>query len=159
MPDLIPCVIESPYAARKDYLENFAAANKAYQSSRGQPHLTAAYNTARMQVIDSMSKNRRYLRVLARHAIKIGFAPYASHGMIPHWLSDDNEHERSLGIEIGLIWGKFARHVLVGVDLGISPGMQLGIARHREEGRQIFEVCLGPSWDSWDKDAMVSFEP
>lgn len=157
MPDLVPCIIESPYAARKDIGDMFAKAKADYHvcTASNMVEATAAYNTTRMQVIEDMAKNKRYLKRLARHAIKIGFAPYASHGMYTHWLDDDIPHERALGIEMGLIWAKLAKHVLVGVDLGISAGMRLGLERHKAEGRQVIEVSLGPTWD---KDAMVKFD-
>jgi hypothetical protein len=44
-----------------------------------------------------------------------------------------------------LAWGKHARKTVVYTNLGITPGMELGIQRAKEEGREIKYWEL----DSW----------
>jgi hypothetical protein len=62
-------------------------------------------------------------------------------------LNDDIPSERNLGIEAGLAWGKYASKTVVYTDLGMSPGMEQGIQRAKEEGREI-EYRKLESWIS-----------
>lgn len=72
-----------------------------------------------------------------RDSLKRGEAPFASHRLYPGILDDDVPAERRLGIEAGLAWGQCADATVVYEDLGISPGMALGIERARAEGRPV----------------------
>jgi hypothetical protein len=83
--------------------------------------------------------NVEYARRAMHHSLGLGEAPYASHLLYtqPGVLDDDIENERTLGIEAGLAWGDKADRVAVYADLGISPGMQLGIDRAKQRGTDI----------------------
>jgi len=85
--------------------------------------------------------NVAYLRAAMRDSLLRNEAPFASHGLytLPGVLDDLNAEERSLGIEAGLAWGRFADLTAVYVDLGISPGMKYGIERALKEGRPVVE--------------------
>lgn len=87
-------------------------------------------------------KNVAYARALVRHALKQGLYPYASHLFYPQVLDDDHPQERKLGIDAGFAWGALATKTFVGIDLGISKGMELGIAAAKERGREVVEVRL-----------------
>lgn len=83
--------------------------------------------------------NRRYARACMRDCLLRGEAPFASHllytqrGVLDDLLPD----ERALGIAAGLEWGSVAERTVVYTDLGVSPGMKLGIERARAVGRPI----------------------
>lgn len=83
-------------------------------------------------------RNVAYARLCAHHClIEHHEAPFASHLLYTQdgILDDGILVERELGIEAGLVWGKFARKTVVYTDLGISGGMQRGITRALAEGR------------------------
>jgi hypothetical protein len=99
-----------------------------------------------------VARNQRYARALMRNCLNRGWAPFASHLLYAQdgILDDLIPEERELGIEAGLAWGAKAVESVVGVDLGISPGMQRGIDRAKAEGRSVVFVQLGPNWDKND---------
>lgn len=86
-----------------------------------------------------VDRNLRYLRAAMRDCLMRGEAPFASHALYtqPGVLDDGKPEERTLGIEAGLLWGAKADATVVYVDLGISPGMEQGIARANSEGRTV----------------------
>jgi hypothetical protein len=86
-----------------------------------------------------VKKNIRYARACMRDALIRGEYPFVMHLLYTQdgILNDDIPSERNLGIEAGLAWGKFADKTIVYTDLGITPGMEKGIQRAKEEGREI----------------------
>ena len=94
-----------------------------------------------------MAKNIRYARACMRDSLIRGEYPFVMHLLYTQdgILDDDIPEERELGIEAGLAWCRYASKTVVYTDLGISPGMELGIQRAREEGREIEYRKL----DSW----------
>lgn len=93
----------------------------------------------------NVERNRRYLRHAMRDSLTRGEACFASHALYPGALDDDVPDERDLGIEAGLVWGRFAHRSAVYVDLGISAGMQRGIRRAQAEMRTV-ELRRLPDW-------------
>lgn len=95
--------------------------------------------------IEGWVRNKKFARACMRDCLSKGEAPYASHLLYAQegLLNDDIAQERALGIHAGLVWGKFARKSIVYTDLGISSGMERGIKRAREEGREIEYRILG----------------
>lgn len=81
--------------------------------------------------------NKAYLQACIRDCIQRGESPYASHQMLTGALDDGNPEERSRGIEAGLAWSDAAEYVVVYEDLGISPGMRLGIDHHLRMGKPV----------------------
>ena len=71
-----------------------------------------------------------------RNCLQRGEAPFASHLLYtqPGILADEDPGERALGIDAGLAWGRAAAATVVYCDLGISKGMEQGIAAARAEG-------------------------
>lgn len=65
-------------------------------------------------------------------------APYASHLLYTrkYVLEDKNPIQRKLGIAAGFFWRDVARKTVFYIDLGMTPGMELGIedcdAKRRE---------------------------
>lgn len=86
-----------------------------------------------------VEKNIRYARACMRDSLIRGEYPFVMHLLYTQEgvLDDDIPFERNLGIEAGLAWGKKASKTVVYIDLGITPGMELGIQRARDEGREI----------------------
>ncbi len=119
-------VIESPFAPPK--------------------HVTMA--SVRQQYID---RNQAYLRACALWALGQGWAPYASHKLLTQWLDDEVPEQRDLGIRAGLVWADAASLALVGVDYGISPGMDRAIKHHTEDGKEIEYIMLGSLWAPWSQ--------
>jgi hypothetical protein len=86
-----------------------------------------------------VEKNIAYARACMRDSLYRGEAPFAMHLLYtqPGILNDAVPEERNWGIEAGLAWGKFAEITAVYSDLGITPGMEIGIQRAIKEGRKI----------------------
>jgi hypothetical protein len=86
-----------------------------------------------------VEKNIAYARACMRDSLYRGEAPFAMHLLYtqPGILNDAVPEERNWGIEAGLAWGKFAEITAVYSDLGITPGMEIGIQRAKKEGRKI----------------------
>jgi hypothetical protein len=90
-------------------------------------------------------RNAAYLKACMLDSLRRGEAPFASHALYTQFLDDDVPADRELGINAGLVWGETAELTVVYTDLGVSPGMQLGIERARSAGRPIEERSL-PGW-------------
>lgn len=86
-----------------------------------------------------VARNERYARAAMADCLRRGEAPYASHLLYtqPGVLDDGKPDERTLGIEAGLEWGRVADATVVYMDLGVSNGMAMGIARAGREGRPV----------------------
>lgn len=84
--------------------------------------------------------NTRYARACMHDCLtRFNEAPFPSHLLYTQVgvLFDDVPDERALGIEAGLTIGARLEKTVVYTDLGISPGMELGIQRAREAGRPV----------------------
>jgi hypothetical protein len=92
--------------------------------------------------------NINYARACMRDSLNRGEAPYAMHLLYTQEgiLSDDIPEERNWGIEAGMAWAKFAGLTAVYTNLGITSGMEIGIRRAKEEGRQVVYREL----ENWD---------
>lgn len=84
-----------------------------------------------------VERNVAYARRAMADALHRGEAPIASHLLYtqPGVLDDDVPGERALGIAAGLAWGRVADATVVYADLGLTRGMEEGIARAAAEGR------------------------
>jgi hypothetical protein len=91
--------------------------------------------------------NIKFARACMRDSLGRGESPFAMHLLYTQEgiLNDDIPEERNWGIEAGLAWGKHANKTVVYTNLGITRGMELGIQRAKEEGREIEYREL----DSW----------
>lgn len=83
-----------------------------------------------------VERNVAYARRCVRDSLMRGEAPIASHLLYtqPGILEDAAPDERELGITAGLAWRAVAQASVVYTDLGISRGMEYGIAAAREAG-------------------------
>ena len=81
--------------------------------------------------------NIRYARLAMADSFARGEAPFASHLIYPQILNDATPDERRAGIEAGLAWAVHATRAVVYADHGITPGMSVGINRHRERGIEV----------------------
>jgi hypothetical protein len=84
-----------------------------------------------------VERNVGYARRALFDCLLRGEAPLASHLLYPQVLDDTVTMERTLGIEAGLAWVQVAEATVVYTDLGLTPGMQLGIDRAMAEGRTV----------------------
>lgn len=84
----------------------------------------------------NVARNLHYLRHAMRNCLIRGEAPYASHALYtqPGVLDDNDKSERQLGIEAGLAWGEAAQKAIILTDLDVTPGMEIGIQRHKDNG-------------------------
>lgn len=162
-PSMPRAILESPFAAPKALREGLAKARQAYDTP-GPEFAFASFADGSGGVIDTAkhaserllkalgavqaaeAKHRRYLKALALHVFGLGFAPFASHALYTQWLDDNVPDQRTLGIQAGFAWAQGVQDVFVGIDLGVSAGMELGISFHRKAGRTVHEVTLGPDW-------------
>jgi hypothetical protein len=92
--------------------------------------------------------NIKYARLATRDCLLRGEAPFVSHLLYtqPHILKDTVPEERNHGIRAGFAWRALAKKTVVYTDLGISPGMQLGIEDATAKGHEI-EYRTLPDWD------------
>ena len=83
--------------------------------------------------------NLRYARACMRDCLQRGEAPFASHLLYTQLgvLDDKVQSERVQGMQAGFEWGKQADFTAVYVDLGISKGMEMGIAEAHSCGRLV----------------------
>lgn len=89
--------------------------------------------------LEGVQRNVNYARACVRDCLIKGEAPYASHLFFtqPGVLDDKIPEERLLGIIAGLLWGEAAEKTVVYTDLGISKGMEQGMAQANIVGRPI----------------------
>jgi hypothetical protein len=76
-----------------------------------------------------VERNVRYARACLADSLARGEAPFASHLLYtqPGVLDDAKPEERARGIEASLAWRHWADATVVYADLGITPGMRMGI--------------------------------
>jgi len=89
--------------------------------------------------------NLRYLRACMRDCLVRGEAPYASHALYTQEgvLDDTDPAEREHGIQAGFAWRSAAQATIVYLDLGISKGMDYGIAHAKRGSRPVEYRTLG----------------
>lgn len=88
---------------------------------------------------EGVERNLRFLRAAMRDCLLRGEAPYASHGLYtqPGVLDDKSPEEREKGLLAGFTWRPFAVKTVVYTNLGLSSGMQRGIAHAHSIGHVI----------------------
>jgi hypothetical protein len=86
-----------------------------------------------------IESNILYARQAVKDSLLRGEAPIATHLLYTQEgiLDDSIPTERQFGIDAGLAWGKVADKTVVYIDRGISPGMEYGIQRAKDENRLI----------------------
>lgn len=84
-------------------------------------------------------RNRLYAQIAMGVLFREGYIPFASHAIytLLGVLDDSKREERKMGIEAGLYLASVMDHTFVFTDLGVSPGMDMGIADAKKEGRPI----------------------
>lgn len=94
-----------------------------------------------------IARNVRYARAALRDSLQRGEAPIASHLLYtqPGVLDDAVPAERQQGIDAGLAWRTVAEASVVYTDLGISRGMEYGIAAAEAAGVPV-EYRTVPDW-------------
>ncbi len=97
---------------------------------------------------EHVERNLRYLRACLADCLARGEAPFASHGLYtqPGVLNDADPEERRHGINAGFMWRLVADVTAVYTDLGISRGMEYGIAHAGSSNRPSEYRQLGGEW-------------
>lgn len=95
----------------------------------------------------NVAENEEYARRCVRDSLSRGEAPIASHLLYtqPGILNDLVPEERQWGIDAGLAWRRVAEASVVYTDLGISRGMEYGIAAAKDAGVPVEYRSLSPS--------------
>lgn len=150
---LTRCILESPFAAPKALRDALIRAREVHAQvpdgiEFSTPRALANKGVIELQVAvrAAEEKHLRYLKALAHYALANGFAPLASQALYTQWLDDNDPAQRTLGIKAGFAWAEGVEVVLVGCDLGVSTGMELGIGFHRVAKRDVRMVHLGSQW-------------
>lgn len=86
---------------------------------------------------EGVIRNVSYAMLAVRDSLNRGEAPYASHLFFTQMMDDNDPEERATGIDTGLHIGSFAEQSAVYIDLGMSRGMEYGIANAERAGRDI----------------------
>lgn len=86
-----------------------------------------------------IDRNVTYARRCVRDSLSRGEAPIASHLLYtqPGILNDSIQSERQWGIDAGLAWHAAQVMTAVYTDLGISRGMEYGIAAALKAGNKV----------------------
>lgn len=95
----------------------------------------------------NVERNLSYVRACMKDCFERGESPFASHALYTQIgvLDDTVTEQRALGIRAGLLWGAKADLTAVYTDLGISKGMEFGIAAAESAGRPVVFRSL-PEW-------------
>jgi hypothetical protein len=98
---------------------------------------------------EGIARNIRYVRAAMRDCLLRSESPFASHALytLPGVLRDEVPEDRKRGMEAGWAWIAVADMTVVYTDLGMSKGMEAGIALAKEQGRPIEMRQLGEGWD------------
>jgi hypothetical protein len=100
---------------------------------------------------EELRRNLLYGRACTRDSLMRGEVPFASHLFYtqPGILDDNIQEERDMGIEAGkeLIEALPGITTVVYEDLGISKGMEYGIERALNNGRNVIYRTLGEGWE------------
>ncbi len=83
---------------------------------------------------EKREENIAYARAALRDSLMRCESPLASHLLYTQALDDTKAGERMMGINAGCAWYQHADAAVVYTDFGISPGMELGIARAKALG-------------------------
>jgi hypothetical protein len=141
-----PAADFEPDAVRRFVRNNW----RSLSSAAHRIHRRASADHMKRVILESpyagdVERNVAYARAALRDSLRRGEAPIASHLLYtqPGVLDDSVPEERRLGIDAGLEWGEVAEATVVYEDLGISPGMEQGIARAEREGRPIERRTIG----------------
>ena len=83
--------------------------------------------------------NVKYARECVRDCIQRGESPFASHLLYTQkgLLDDKIPEERKKGIDAAIGWLEVADFVAVYMDLGVTPGMIVGLVRAVKGGKSI----------------------
>jgi hypothetical protein len=83
--------------------------------------------------------NIKFARACMRDSLNRGEAPFAMHLLYTQAgiLDDDIPEESNWVIEAGFAWAEYATLSAVYTNLGITPGMELGIQKAKEAGRRV----------------------
>lgn len=81
--------------------------------------------------------NVAYALLAMRDSLYRGESPFASHLLYTQMLDDTDPTERKMGIDQGLVIADNADLTAVYTDLGISRGMEFGIAHAEQDLRPI----------------------
>lgn len=92
-----------------------------------------------------VERNVRYARACVRECLARGESPQVSHLLFTQdgILRDEIPEERQLGIDAGLAWKRVADASVVYTDLGISRGMEYGIAEAEKAGLPVEYRSIG----------------
>jgi len=96
----------------------------------------------------NVQRNLCYARAAMRDSLLRGESPFVSHVLYTQEgvLDDNIRDERNLGIEAGFVFRTVAKKTVVYDDLGISPGMKLGIEHSNKLGVPVEYRSL-PRWN------------
>ena len=92
-----------------------------------------------------MDTNMRYARAAMLNSIGRGESPFMAHLLFTQVLDDMAVGQREQGFELAFSWYESASSVAVYTDLGISAGMERGIAHAEGLGLEVDERTL-PGW-------------
>jgi hypothetical protein len=90
-----------------------------------------------------VARNLRFARACMKDSLDRGEAPYLSHLLYTQVYDDNDPALREAGIKAGLEIGRRLDTTVVYTNLGISPGMHMGIRAAEEAGREIIWRELG----------------
>jgi hypothetical protein len=93
-------------------------------------------------------RNIRYARALLKDSLSRKEAPFASHLLYTQFgvLDDTDAGERLKGIYVGFAWATVAEKTVVGVNYGISRGMQIGM-EHTTNNKREIEIRYLKDWN------------
>lgn len=88
-------------------------------------------------------RNIRYAQQLTRNAVRLGFAPIATHLYLTRVLDDRKPLERTQGINAGLSILSECSTMIVGTRYGVSEGMAAEIEHAQKNGITVIWILGG----------------
>jgi hypothetical protein len=98
---------------------------------------------------ENVDRNIAYLRAAIRDSLDRGEAPFASHAIYTTGVDDTCSKDRPNDIRRGFRFRDVCEYTVVYTDLGISPGMQLGIDDSKKKCKPVKYRTL-PGWGKED---------
>jgi len=96
----------------------------------------------------NVERHVRYAREALADSLARGEAPIASHLLHTQVLDDTQPAQRQVGVRAGHAWITMADAVVVYADLGLSPGMRMGMAVAELRGVPVEHRFLRGEWAS-----------
>lgn len=135
---------EATKQMEREYMKKFETWLQHITQSRKENKLAYICSPYKGNVLQRF-RNIRYARRLTRNAVRLGFAPVATHLYLTQVLDDNRPKERGRGMKAGLSILSACDVLIVGTRYGVSEGMAAEIEHAQKNGITIIWILGGIS--------------